>query len=161
MSDAEAAVPTRESVISLREITAESVRTICRLSVADNQAHFVASNAVSIAEAHFTPTAWFRAVYADETPVGFVMLDERPEWDYVYIWRLMIDQRYQKLGFGRRVLQMVEERARGGVGATRLELSCVQEPGGPQPFYESLGFRFEGNFESDGEAILLKPLSPA
>jgi len=161
MTDAEPAAPTRDSRITLREITAETVRTICRLSVADHQTDFVASNSVSIAEAHFTPTAWFRAVYADETPVGFVMLDEQPEWDYIYIWRLMIDQRYQKLGYGRRVLEIVEERVRGRHEVTRLELSCVQEPGGPQPFYESLGFRFEGNYESDGEAILVKPLSPA
>ncbi|HEX7879216.1 MAG TPA: GNAT family N-acetyltransferase [Candidatus Eisenbacteria bacterium] len=152
------APPTRNSLITLREVTQATVRTICALSVSPEQQRFVSPNSVSIAEAHFTPTAWFRAVYADEVPVGFVMLDERPEWDYVYIWRLLIDQRYQKLGFGRRVMQMVEERVTGRAGVTRLELSCVQEPGGPQPFYESLGYRFEGQYESDGEAILIKPI---
>jgi hypothetical protein len=29
---------------------------------------------VSIAQVHFRPEAWFRAICADDTPVGFVML---------------------------------------------------------------------------------------
>ena len=35
--------------------------------------------AFSIAEAHFSPLAWFRAVYAGDTPVGFVMLSDDPD----------------------------------------------------------------------------------
>ena len=31
---------------------------------------------MSISEAHFWPTGWFRAIYADDTPVGFVMIDD-------------------------------------------------------------------------------------
>ncbi len=70
---------TRDSVVSFREINAETVRTICRLDVSEEQMHFVAPNAHSIAQAYFEPKAWFRAIYADETPVGFVMLYDDPE----------------------------------------------------------------------------------
>ena len=56
--------------VTLREITAETVRAICNLDVAPEQRGYVAPNAVSIAQAHFQPRAWFRAVYAAETPVG-------------------------------------------------------------------------------------------
>ena len=38
----------------------------------------MANNAVSLAQAHFTPEAWYRAIYAGETPVGFMMLDDDP-----------------------------------------------------------------------------------
>ena len=62
---------TRDSTVSLREVTADTVRMICRLDVSEEQKHFVAPNAVSIAQAYFEPKAWFRAIYADETPVGF------------------------------------------------------------------------------------------
>ena len=48
--------------VELREVTAETVRAICRLTVAAGQDQFVAPNAVSIAEAYFHPTAWFRAI---------------------------------------------------------------------------------------------------
>ncbi len=60
--------PSRPSTIShvmaidLREITSETVRTICELEVAVDQRSFVAPNAVSIAEAHFNPGHWMRAI---------------------------------------------------------------------------------------------------
>jgi diamine N-acetyltransferase len=52
--------------VTLREVTADTVRAICRLQVGPGQEQLVAPNAVSIAQAHFEPKAWFRAVYAGE-----------------------------------------------------------------------------------------------
>jgi diamine N-acetyltransferase len=79
MADPTAALPTPDAHITLREITQATLHAILNLTVAPQQTHFVASNAVSIAEAHFAPEmAWFRAVYADDIPVGFVMLAEDP-----------------------------------------------------------------------------------
>ena len=52
------------AAVTLREVTAETVRTICDLQVRPEQQAFVASNAVSIAQARFDPKAWFRAIYA-------------------------------------------------------------------------------------------------
>ena len=60
-------VPSPRSKVHLREITQDTVHTICNLSVRDEQRKFVASNAISIAEAYFYETAWFRAIYADNT----------------------------------------------------------------------------------------------
>jgi len=59
---------------SLRPITAGTVRQIIKLAVAPGQERFVASNAVSLAEALFAPEAWYRAIYAGDEPAGFVML---------------------------------------------------------------------------------------
>jgi diamine N-acetyltransferase len=59
--------------VELREVTAETVRAVCRLDVSDSQRAYVASVAVSIAQAHFESTAAFRAVYADDQPVGFIL----------------------------------------------------------------------------------------
>ena len=61
------------TTVSLREIIKKTVRSILDLKVAKGQEKFVASNARSIAE------AWFRAIYVDETPVGFVMISDIPE----------------------------------------------------------------------------------
>ncbi|MGM0688729.1 MAG: hypothetical protein ACQESO_04005 [Bacillota bacterium] len=62
--------------IILREITADRVRQICNLSdtLSSWQRKMVAVNAVSIAQAYFCDKAWFRAIYAGEEPIGFVML---------------------------------------------------------------------------------------
>jgi diamine N-acetyltransferase len=141
--------PGREAVVSLREVTKDTVRAICRLKVAPHQEHFVAPNAVSIAQAYFEPKAWFRAVYANETPVGFVMLEEDTEKEEYFLWRYMVDTRYQKLGYGRQALTQVIEHVKTRPGATGLYTSCVPGDGSPCPFYERMGFRYTGEMDDD------------
>ena len=95
-------------MVTLREITRENLDDILYLQVTKEQEKFVASNAVSIAQAHFYPeVAWFRAIYADETAVGFVMLEDDPINLSYSLWRLMVDARFQKRGFGRGAIELV------------------------------------------------------
>jgi diamine N-acetyltransferase len=156
-----------EPAITFREVTKDTVRAICRLEVAPDQRHFVASNAVSIAEAYFEPKAWFRAIYADDEPVGFVMLFDDPgEGDpsrppEYFLWRLMIAAPHQRKGYGRRALDLLVEHVRTRPGATHLGTSCVPaSEGGPEPFYLGFGFEPTGAFD-DGETILSLPLARA
>lgn len=150
--------PTTKSTVSLREITNDTVVSILKLSVSEHQERFVASNAVSIAQAHFQPEcAWFRAIYADDTPVGFVLLEEYPKTGEYGLWRYMIDQRYQKLGFGRRALELVIQRVRTLPGATEFLTSVVEGEGSPLEFYKAIGFRPTGEYDNK-EAILRLPL---
>lgn len=149
--------PSPQSKVTLREITADTVRTICNLSVREDQKQFVASNAVSIAQAYFSEYAWFRAIYADDTPVGFVMLEDQPEKPEYFLWRFMIDARYQGMGFGRRALEMLIEHVRTRPNATELLTSFHEGDGSPQGFYEKLGFRLTGDWE-EGEALMRLPL---
>jgi diamine N-acetyltransferase len=144
---------TRDSVVSLREINAETVRTICRLDVSEEQKHFVAPNAVSIAQAYFESKAWFRAIYADETPVGFVMLYDDPEGPEYFLWRYMVDARYQKLGFGKRAMDLLIEHVRTRPGAREMKLSCHPGEDGPEPFYRHYGFTRTGDWMGD-EAVM-------
>jgi diamine N-acetyltransferase len=142
--------PTRNATVTLREITAETLRSILELKVGPDQDGLVAPNAVSIAQAHFSEHAWFRAIYADETPVGFVMLDDQPEKPEYYLWRYMIDARYQKLGFGRQALLLLIDHVKTRPNATELFLSYVPKETGPKGFYEKLGFVPTGKVH-DGE----------
>ena len=99
-----------DAVVTLREVTRENLDDILGLTVTSEQKNFIASNAVSIAEAHFYPeVTWFRAIYADETPVGFILLDDDPVKSFYAVWRFMIDARFQKHGFGKRALELVIE----------------------------------------------------
>jgi diamine N-acetyltransferase len=135
---------TRDATVTLREVTRETVRTICRLQVSEAQKYMVAPNAVSIAEAYFEPKAWFRAIYADETPVGFVMLYDDPDEPDYFLWRFMIDEHYQKLGFGKRSMDLLIEYVRSRPGAKQLGLSCHPGEDGPEPFYRRYGFALTG-----------------
>jgi diamine N-acetyltransferase len=134
----------RGAVVNLREITGKTVRKICNLEVTEDQNRFVAPNAVSISQAYFESKAWFRAIYADETPVGFLMLYDNPDEHEYFLWRYMIDAQYQGLGFGRQAVELLVEHVKTRPGAMELLLSCVPEEGGPELFYEKCGFKRTG-----------------
>lgn len=139
--------------VTLREVTAETVREVCRLEVAPEQRGFVAPNAVSIAQAHFEPKAWFRAVYAGEEPVGFVMLFEDTEKAEYYLWRFMVAAGHQGKGYGKRALDLVVERIRGLPGAKELRTSYVPGEAGPRDFYLRYGFEETGEVD-EGERVI-------
>jgi diamine N-acetyltransferase len=139
--------------VSLREVSAETVRAICALEVRPEQRQYVATNALSIAQAYFQPRAWFRAIYADDTPVGFVMVDENPKKPEYFLWRLMVDADHQGKGYGRRALDLVVEHVRARPGASELRSSYVEGDDGPAGFYRSYGFVETGEFE-DTEVVI-------
>jgi diamine N-acetyltransferase len=149
--------------VTLREITAETVRKITDLEVRPDQRRFVAGNAVSLAEALFSREAWYRAIYAGDSPAGFVMLydetlrSEPPGEPKVGLWRFMVDHRFQGQGVGRAALEQVIEHVRGRGVFRVLELSYVPGPGSPEAFYLAAGFRHTGR-EDDGEIVLELPL---
>lgn len=137
------------SVVSLREITGDSLHSVLRLSVTPEQKQFVAPNSVSIAEAHFSPDAWFRAIFADDTPVGFVMLSLEPDTAQYYLWRYMIDHRYQGYGFGYRAMERIIDFVKTQPNAEALMLSYVEAEGDPRGFYVKLGFVDTGEQDED------------
>lgn len=142
----------------MREVTLDNLREILRLTVAAHQERFVASNAVSIAQAYFhRDSAWFRAIYADATPIGFVMLHVAPEKAEYHVWRFMIDQMFQRYGFGTRAIELIVEHVRGLPGARQLSVSCVPGEGSPGPFYERSGFAYTGE-EDEGELVMQRPI---
>ena len=143
------------AVVTLREITKENLDDILDLQVIKEQEKFVASNAVSLAQAHFYPEiAWFRAIYANETPVGFVMLKDDPVNLSYSLWRLAIDARFQKRGFGKRAVELVLKYVKTRPKAEFLLTSCVSGKGSPIKFYEKMGFVQTGEIDEDGELIM-------
>lgn len=134
-----------DCIVTLREIDNKNVGAVLALQVTEYQDEFVARNTRSLAQAYAVGArAWARAVYADEVPVGFVMLSVDPETPRYYLWRYMIDRRYQGMGFGRRALDLVVDHVRTLPGATELFLSYVPGEGSPKTFYEKCGFRDTG-----------------
>lgn len=128
---------------SLREITKETVRQITALDVGPDQHGLVAPNSVSIAEAYFEPKAWFRAIYFGDDPAGFVMVWRDRDEPIFYIWRFMVDARFQGKGVGRRALELLLDEARAD-GVTEVTLSVVPGPHSALAFYERFGFEPTG-----------------
>jgi diamine N-acetyltransferase len=149
----------RGAAVTLREIDAGTVRAICALRVAPAQEHLVAPNAVSIAQAHFEPAAWFRAIYAEDEPVGFAMLYDptrakAPEHpDTCYLWRFMIAAEHQRQGHGGAALAQLIDHARSLAQVKKFLLSFVPEGTGPRDFYARYGFRETGEVDA-GEVVM-------
>lgn len=158
---------TKSSCITLREITKDTVRAVSLLDVGPGQDGLVAPNAFSIAQAYFHPEAWFRAVFADDIPVGFAMMEDwsqvterEPEKfegePYVALWRFMIDHRFQKFGFGARAMHLLIAHARSRPDAKNMLLSFVPIENNPEGFYTRFGFIRTGTMDGDEVVMRLK-----
>jgi diamine N-acetyltransferase len=145
-------------VVSLRPLTDANRREVLALRVAPSQQGFVSSVADSLREAaeHPDAHALYWAIYADDTPVGFVMIaDEVAGADYIphYLWKLLIDERHQRQGYGSATLDLVVEYFRGRPDAEVLTTSAGQGDGSPIEFYERYGFERTGAVHG-GEVVL-------
>ena len=143
--------------VELREVTRDTVRAVCDLDAGDGGKQ-VAPNAVSIAQAYFSDTAWFRAIYAMGDLVGFVMLSdptlaESSDDPDFFLWRLMIDRAHQGKGYGAAAVERLVEHVRSRPGAERLFVSHVAGAERLAKFYRSVGFRYTGAEES-GELLM-------
>ena len=155
-------------VVSLREITEDNRAAIEALGVTGEQSQYVASVTQSLQDAEEYPDAkpWYRAVYADDEPVGFVMISDGITVDdptYVgpyYLWRLLVDRRFQRRGYGTAALDLVVEHVRTRPDARTLLVSHVVGPTSPGTFYQQYGFRLTGEVH-EGEPILELELHPA
>jgi len=144
-------IPTKDSPVTLREITEETVIDVCNLSntLSEAQRKMVADNAKSIAQAHFSDHAWFRAIYAGDTPVGFIMLYDHPDEQEYFLWRLMVAGPHQGKGYGRRAIELLLDYVRSRPGAKELLTSCGEGEASPEGFYRSLGFERNGKMYDD------------
>ncbi|MEU4096773.1 GNAT family N-acetyltransferase [Streptomyces sp. NPDC026673] len=144
--------------VHLREITDDNRDAVRALRVRRDQKQFVASVKRSLKDAAKSPEAnpWYRAVYRGDEPVGFVMLSWRPPAGLYqgrhFLWRLLVDKRYQKRGIGREVLTEIVAVVRAD-GATELLTSYEPGDGEPWPFYRKFGFEPTGEID-DGEIVL-------
>ena len=146
-------------MVSLRPINESNREAVEALEVAPDQQQFVSNAADSIREAAKEPDgrALYWAIYADGTPVGFVMIsDEVGSPDYIphYLWKLLIDERYQRQGFGTATLDLIVEYFRGRPGVEVLSTSAGQGDGSPITFYERYGFKRTGDVVFDDEVLL-------
>ena len=143
--------------IQLREVTKETVRAVCALEVRDDQKGYVAANALSIAQAHFEPTAVFRAVHLGEHPIGFVQWRSAETPGTATLWRFMIDRAHQGARYGRAALDLALLHMKSS-GFETVETSVLLGPSSPLKFYLAQGFVELGRTTPSGEWLLSRHL---
>jgi diamine N-acetyltransferase len=147
--------------VSLREITPANRAALEALAAAAALAEYVTGVAESLVEAAETPDArpWYRAVHLEDEPVGFVMISDGirvADPDYLgpyFLWRLLIDQRFQGRGLGSAALSLVVRHVRTRIDARVLLTSVGQGPDSPLGFYLRQGFQATGQVHQ-GELVL-------
>jgi GNAT superfamily N-acetyltransferase len=149
------------STVTLREVTDENRRAVLALRVAPAQERFVGTVAGALEDAREIPEGkpWYRAIFVNGQPVGFLMLswNVTPEPPRIigpwFLWKLLIDERHQHRGYGREAVGRVAEIVRAK-GAGELLTSCIPGDEGPELFYRRLGFAPTGDLDENGEIIL-------
>lgn len=149
--------PDTRMTVELREVTKDTVRAVCALEVHDDQKGYVASNALSIAQAHFEPGAAFRAVYLGQQPIGFVQWRPAATPGTAILWRFMIDRAHQARGHGWTALELALRHLRSE-GFSTVETSVVRGPASPLGFYLAHGFTELGRETPRGEWLLSRSL---
>ena len=158
--------PLGDGDVVLRPLTEENRPALEALRVATAQRAFVSSVTDSLAEAERYADAnpLVFGLYDRETPVGFVMIaDEVDDPDYIahYLWKLLIDERFQRRGFGTAALDLVAAYFRSK-GVPTMWTSAGEGEGSPIPFYERYGFVRDGvNEDDDGSREIMLRLDLA
>lgn len=143
--------------ITLREVTKDNYEDVCSLEVADDQKGHLSSNIESILESKFHETLTPRAIYSDEVPVGFIM-GERTSEKEIEIFRFMIDQKYQKKGFGRTALELAFSEIKQLDGVTQIQICYHPDNEVAKRLYLNVGFKEIGMDESGNDMLAVKQL---
>lgn len=142
--------------VHLASVTAAGRAAIAALRVDKAQAHFVADNAASLAEADHDPGASPRAIMADDTLVGFLMYDASDQGD-VRLYRFMIDAAQQGRGYGRAGLRAFMAEIAGLGDVSRISICYEPENEAARSLYAKAGFVEEGLDEDDEMIAALDP----
>ena len=142
---------TPTSKVSLRPVTSDNRDAVQALTLAEHQKKFIATNARTLDQAANAPEAWLRAIYANDSLVGLVLLHDEhlrtppQEKGYYFLWRVMIDVAHQRKGYGRQTVDLVLDYVSTRPHASRLLSSYLPGEGGPEQFYKKYGFTPTGN----------------
>ena len=176
----------RKPNISLEKISWDNYIDVIRLKVTKEQENYVASNRISLVHAFLelsegVPVFSF-AIKNGKKVVGFMQLmydddwtgEEREDWlnsdeykayegkKYYYIWRFMIDKRYQQKGYGReafkQTLDFIKTFPAGKAEYVVLSYEPNNEVG--KKLYGSFGFeeKFVEYLHDDDEVTALLKL---
>lgn len=143
-------------MIRFEMITEDNFYQVIGLKVADEERTFVASNVQSLAECWLyrdNGDVFPYAIYAEDSLVGFVLIDVDDDDSTYMIWRLMIDEAYQGRGYGRRTLEHLIQQART-LNYHRLRADYVTENAKMAHLLNRLGFVKIGEDEKEQWTVL-------
>ena len=149
--------------VTLRDITGDNYFQVLELKISPEQeaAKFVSPVVRSLADAWFyreEGITYPKAIYAKDDLVGFIMYDLDPESQQVFIWRFLIDQRYQGKGYGRQTIETVLAMAKEQAQMTKVVADYVDGNEPMKKILLNLGFEETGFNKEINEHIMVYQL---
>lgn len=152
-------------MVELRAITDDNFHDCIELELAEGQDRFVAPNEYTLAEAYISLATSdlvpvLRAIYHDDTMVGFIAMAYQPATStapaFYEMYRFMVDRRHQGKGYGRAALVAAIAYLKTQPLGTGSHIATSFVPGNAtaERLYTSLGFRITG--ELDGDEIVAR-----
>ena len=139
-------------MITLRAITEENFIDAFNLKLAPGQERFVSHPVRSLAQAYvYREQCQPFGIYEGDTMVGYVMVIydyDIPEYD---IWHMMIDESYQRRGYGSAALDLVLDyiKTKPFGSSNRVTLTCNKDNIQALKLYKSKGFTETGAEDED------------
>lgn len=148
-------------MINFRAITEENFDAIIAMKRPDSEG-FVASNAYSLAQCWLYRDAgdvYPFAIYNDDAPVGFMLLDEDLDEKCLIIWRIMFPAEHQCKGYGTTAIREIIRLAKESGKYDFMLIDYAPDNHIAEHVYKKLGFQPTGVFEH-GELELRLDLIP-
>ena len=130
-------------MIVLIPITVQNWEAAASLEVDEPQQGFIRSNAWSIAESLYHPELRPLGIYRGGTMIGFLMYGSAEQDGSVWLFRIMIDKKFQGQGLGKEALQRVIRRMRDE-GYTEVNIGWDPANEVAERLYLSQGFEPTG-----------------
>ncbi|MBM7703560.1 GNAT family N-acetyltransferase [Metabacillus iocasae] len=132
--------------VKLVEVNEENWYDCCQLTVSSEQASYIESNAISIAQSKFEPTLKPYAIYFEEKVVGFLMYNSvLEELDGYWVYRIMIDQAFQGKGIGKVATALMIDEMKKLPNAERIVVGYHPDNMEAHLLYASLEFVDQGH----------------
>jgi diamine N-acetyltransferase len=128
---------------------------VAQLSVSEEQTKFIPSNLYTIAQSKYENLDLY-ALYLDDIPVGLGAIGFFAK--VYWISRIMIDYRYQKLGYGSELLRLLLGIIQHDRKSYEVRTSVLSKNITALNLFKKHGFQVLGEM-SDGEIILHKWLN--
>ncbi|TAA14490.1 GNAT family N-acetyltransferase [Streptococcus parasuis] len=143
-------------MIRLELVNKDNFDQVLDLEVAPKDQRRVASVEYSLAQAWLyrdSEDLFPYAVKSGQLTVGFLLLSYQPMENSYYIWRLLIDQKYQNQSFGKKVIRQVLQRARDDQQCHKVTVNYVIGNHKMRYILEKFGFQPVG---LDGQEIKME-----
>lgn len=99
-------------MITLQAVTKQNWEECAHLQPKPEQKKFISSNLYSIAEAQYLEGFVTMAIYKDNVMIGFTLFGLDPDDRNYWIYRFMIDERFQGQGYGYQAMLLVIDEIR-------------------------------------------------